>query len=499
MANHLKMAQIQSIKSLLLRGWSRRRVARELGVDRGTVGKIAKRLLADESAQPPPPPDSGVSKSACLAFHDLIESKLTEGLSAERIHADLQREAGFTHSYQSVKRYVRKLKATTPRRIWRMECAPGEEAQIDFGVIRSLAGPNGKARMSNVLRVTLSHSRKGYTETVPQQSTDHFLAVLENAFRRFGGVPATLRIDNLRAAVKQADWYDPELHPKLLAFAAHYETTIIPTRPYTPQHKGKVESDVHYVKENALKGHVFADIAAQNQHLRDWEANVADQRIHGTTKQQVLRQFEQAEKPALRPLPEQPFANFKEAQRTVHRDGYIELDHSYYEVPPEHIGRQVWVRWDTKMVRVHGANMQVIITHVKLQPGNYSRVLGARGRHPTHPYRTSMHWVDQVKEKLGGASQRWATSVAVHRAEQAPRILQGLIELGRRHGAEAVDHACQRALDRGQHHLSHIKENLLRPHQEPDLLAEHPLIRSMQTYQELVANPFTPTHNHDPS
>jgi len=315
MANHFKMAQLQSIKALLLRGWSRRRIARELGVDRGTVGKIAKRLLAGEDVQPPPPVDLGASKGACQAFRDLIESKLAEGLSAERIHADLQREAGFTHSYSSVKRYVRKLKATTPRRIWRMECAPGEEAQIDFGVIRSLAGPDGKTRMSNVLRVTLSHSRKGYTEAVPRQSTDHFLAVLENAFRHFGGVPATLRIDNLRAAVKQADWYDPELHPKLLAFAAHYGTTFIPTRPYTPQHKGKVESDVHYVKENALKGHVFADIAAQNQHLRDWEATVADQRIHGTTKKQVLQQFEQVEKPALRPLPEQPFANFKEAQR----------------------------------------------------------------------------------------------------------------------------------------------------------------------------------------
>ena len=93
---------------------------------------------------------------------------------------------GFTHSYQSVKRFVRKLKARQPERVWRMECEPGEEAQVDFGRIRTLRREDGKLGYSNVLRVTLSFSRKGYTETVPYQNTECFLRGLENAFRHFG-------------------------------------------------------------------------------------------------------------------------------------------------------------------------------------------------------------------------------------------------------------------------------------------------------------------------
>src|SRR5207244_3489783 len=122
---------------------------------------------------------------------------------------------------------------------------------------------------------------------VYQQTTENFVRCLENAFWYFGGVPQHLVLDNLRAAVQKADWFDPELNPKIEAFAAHYGIAILPTKPYTPRHKGKVERGVDYVQENALKGHSFATLAEQNQHLLNWEHNVADTRVHGTTRQQV--------------------------------------------------------------------------------------------------------------------------------------------------------------------------------------------------------------------
>ena len=96
--------------------------------------------------------------------------------------------------------------------------------------------------------------------------------MLENAFHYFGGVPKRLVIDNLKAAVARADWYDPEIHPKLQSFAAHYGTAFLPTKPYTPRHKGKVESGVKYVKNNALKGRTFSSLADENQFLLDWES-----------------------------------------------------------------------------------------------------------------------------------------------------------------------------------------------------------------------------------
>ena len=124
----------------------------------------------------------------------------------------------------------------------RMECAAGEEAQVDFGSGAPVVGADGKRRKTHVFRIVLSHSRKAYSEATFRQTTEDFIGCLENAFASFGGVPKILVIDNLRAAVKHPDWFDPELVPKLRSFCQHYGVVILPTKPYTPRHKGKVEA-----------------------------------------------------------------------------------------------------------------------------------------------------------------------------------------------------------------------------------------------------------------
>ena len=157
-----------------------------------------------------------------------------------------------------------------------------------------------------------------------RQDTETFLRVLENAIRCFGGAPLTLNVDNLKAAVTKADWYDPEINPKLAEFCRHLGMSVLPCRPYTPQHKGKVERGVGYVKDNALKGRSFRGLRELNEHLRHWEATVADKRIHGTTRQQVAACFEK-ERPHLLPLAESLFPCFTEAQRNVGRDSFVEV------------------------------------------------------------------------------------------------------------------------------------------------------------------------------
>jgi hypothetical protein len=182
-------------------------------------------------------------------------------------------------------------------------------------------------------------------------------------------------IDNMKAAVKHPDWFDPDLVPKVAAFAAHYGATILPTKPYTPRHKGKVERGVDYVQENALKGRQFASLEDQNRHLADWEANVADTRIHGTTRRHVGRVFQEVERPALRPLPLDRFPNFHEAQRSVNRDGHVEVAKAYYSAPPEYLGRRVWVRWDGRTVRLFNHRLEQIALHVRREPGRLAIVV----------------------------------------------------------------------------------------------------------------------------
>ena len=192
--------------------------------------------------------------SDCEPWREVIQSKCDLGLSAQRIYQDLATEHGFTGSYYSVRRFVHRLEPTRELPFRRLECEPGDEAQVDFGTGAPVVGPDGKRRKTHVFRIVLSHSRKAYSEAVYRQTTDDFLRCLENAFRHFGGVPRRLVLDNLRAAVKKADWFDPELNPKVRSFGEHYGLVFWPTRPYTPRHKGKVEKGVDYVQDNALKG-----------------------------------------------------------------------------------------------------------------------------------------------------------------------------------------------------------------------------------------------------
>ena len=124
-----------------------------------------------------------------------------------------------------------------------------------------------------------------------------------------------------------------------------------------------------YVQNNALKGRAFDSLEEENRFLADWERTVADTRIHGTTKRQVGKVFDRAERPALLPLPLERFPCFHEAQRKVNRDGHVEVAKAYYSVPPEYLGATVWVRWDARLVRIFNHRFEQIALHVRHEQG----------------------------------------------------------------------------------------------------------------------------------
>jgi len=255
------MAQTQAIQALAATGQSHRAIAKALGIDRSTVAKTLSQIqnqppvweaptgsddapagsqdadhvsesgpthvaecdaktcpaniTADSTSTTDGAETAEGSRSECEAYREEIVRNLEQGLTAQRIWQNLVDERGFSAKYHSVRRYVSKLQIKTPQLVRRMEVAAGEEAQIDFGTgawITTTDAVTGKSkrRRTWVFRIVLSHSRKGYSEAVFHQSTEAFIGALENSFRYFGGTPKTLVIDNLKAAVKQADWYDPD-------------------------------------------------------------------------------------------------------------------------------------------------------------------------------------------------------------------------------------------------------------------------------------------------
>lgn len=530
MANLLKMALVDTIQHLHEQGWSKRRIARELDIDRATV---ARHLAQREAPKPATPegalseskpatsegalsdgaslastsdlnecssctttvipslaPTAGASEaSQCAPFRDLILSKLDQGLSAQRIWQDLVSEHSFAHQYHSVRRFVARLGAKTPLPFRRMECGPGEEVQVDFGQGAFLVGSDGKRRRPHVFRIVLSHSRRAYSEVVLRQTTDAFLMCLENAFWYFGGVARRVVLDNLKAAVLHADWFDPELHPKMQVFAEHYGCAFLPTKPRTPRHKGKVERGIDYVQENALKGHTFTNLHDQNEHLSRWEAEVADTRVHGTTRRLPGQHFLEVEKAALLPLPSGRLASFRESQRRVHRDGHVEVEKAYYSVPPEYVGQSVWARWDGRVVRVFNERLVQIAMHAQQLPGQFST-------HDQHIVTEKINAVEHGAEyllvkvrRLGTACTRWAEAMLQSRGVAGVRVLQGLLCLARKNTSAALEKACSAAHAHGEYRLRTVRALLKRQDVTQPLfefMDEHPLIRPLSDYGQFV-------------
>ena len=511
MANHLSVTKSNAIKQLHQQGLSQRQIAIAVGVDRKTV----RRQLAENRAETAPNSDpkgtsapTGIaatesvaesdnqceqpvpnSPSQCQPFRQVIEQMLIAGLSAQRVFQDLQVEHAYQGSYYSVRRFVKKLRTEKPEAFRRLEVDPGFEAQVDFGTGAPVIDEKGRRRKTHVLRVVLSHSRKGYAEVVYRQTTDGFITALENAFIAFGGVPKVIVIDNLKAAVKNPDWYDPELVPKLQAFAEHYNTTVLPTRPYTPRHKGKVERGVDYVQENALKAKSFASLSEQNDYLARWESNVADKRIHGTTQKQVGTHFETTEKPALQPLRIDRFPNFSEGRRKVSRDGHVAVERAYYSAPPEYVGHSVWVRWDSRTVRLLDNDLNQIAIFAR----------SVAGKHNTNPQHIASEKINSIERgtgyllrkasAIGNFSARWSEAMLEQRGITGHRVLHGLIQLANKHRYDQIEQACDIAWRHGDFHLRTLRRLIKRKEAVQQLmpfLEDHELIRPLASYDQFV-------------
>jgi len=333
---------------------------------------------------------------------------------------------------------------------------------------------------------------------VPRQTTESFLRCIENAFWYFGGATKTLVPDNLKAAVLKADWFDPELNPKIAAFCEHFGTVLLPTRVRTPRHKGKVERGVGYAQSNALKGRTFSSLAEQNAFLQEWEATVADTRIHGTTRKQVGRTFAEVEKPALLPLPAGRFPCFQEAKRIVSRDGHVEVVKAYYSAPPEFVGRTIWARWDGHTVRLFDQQMRQIAIHPQREPGRFN----TDAKHIVPEKRSGIErgaapWLKSA-HAIGTHAGQWAQSILDQRGVHGLRAVMGLVSLTRKHPAHAIEQACRVACSHGAYRLRDVRNLLKRsePAQEQQMLPfvdEHPVIRPLTEYGKFIQAAFDRT------
>ena len=436
-------------------------------------------------AKTPSEPTDKRSGSGSEAYRELIELELSRGRNAMGIWQDLVDRHGFMGGYQSVKRFVRKLRVSvSPEARVIIETRPGEECQVDYGTGPMVRDPDsGKYRRTRLFVLTLGSSRKCVRLLTFRSSARVWAELHEKAFRRLGGSPRVVVLDNLREGVLSPDFYDPGLNPLYRDVLAHYGVTALPCKVRDPDRKGKVESGVAHAQKTPLKGKKFESLEEAQAYLDHWEEQWADKRIHGRTKRQVAAMFAE-EKPFLQPLPLEPFRYYQYGERTVHLDGCVEVEAAYYGAPPGWIGRQVHVQWDAMFVRLLDPKTgELLREHLSGKRG------GHRIRDADRPRRTPLKLLQLLARAHKAGSNIGALCDAIHarQGELGMRRIQGVFQLVKKYGSAATDDACAAALELRVAEYRFVRRYLERRPQAPLSLRQvDPLIRELTEYRDLI-------------
>ncbi len=248
---------------------------------------------------------------------------------------------------------------------------------------------------------------------------------------------------------------------------------------------GKVESGVGHAQKTPLKGMRFESPQEAQAYLDHWEARWADTRIHGTTKRQVAAMFAE-ERPALLPLPVEPFRYYQYGERTVHLDGCVEVEAAYYGAPPGWIGRRVSVQWDLRHVRLlNPSTGQLLREHLRQARGGHRIQDQDRPKHTPLGTQQLLCRADHAGEQIGVLCR------GMHReqGETAGRRILGVLSLAKKYGVASVDDACAAALEVGSYEYRFVRRYLERQPQLPLSLHQvDPLIRQLTEYRDLIEN-----------
>jgi len=515
MSNVLSDEKKQQVIALGKLGWSLRRIEQATGVRRETASAYlrtagvevclpgwGRRAPAKPAIQPTPDPESKPAiqvtpdfnaafsrkpaiRSTCEDYRELIEQRLARGRNGKAIWQDLVSENGYSGSYQAVKRFIQKLRGPRhPEPAGIILTAPGEEAQVDYGSGPMVRDPqSGKYRRTRLFVLTLGYSRKSVRLLTWRSSVRTWAELHEKAFRRLGGCPKVVVLDNLKEGVAVADLYDPAINPLFRDVLAHYGVVALPCRIQDPDRKGKVESGVGYTKRTALQGMRFESLEEAQAYLDRWEERWADTRIHGTTKRQVAAMFLE-EKPHLQPLPLEPFRYYQYGERVVHLDGCVEVEAAYYGLPPGWIGRSVKVQWDALYVRIlHPNTNQLLREHLRQKRGGY------RIEEEDHPKKMPLGTAQLLRraEHAGTQIGKLCQSIHQRQGETGVRRILGVLSLMKKYGTAAVEDACATAVDIGVYEYRFVRRYLeRRPHPQMFLRQIDPLIRELTVYRDFI-------------
>lgn len=446
----MRMRQGDSDRDLAKSGLMGRRTAaalRTLASDQGWLSSanalpddatIAGALAAPKRAS------TTISRLAPL--REQIATWHAQGISGVVILAALKREHGYTGSYSAVRRVLATVKRETPPEATvRLDFAPGEAAQVDFGAGPMLADAAGVVRRTWAFVMTLCFSRHQYVEFVFDQTVATWLGCHRRAFEWFAGVPARVIIDNAKCAIIKACQNDPEVQRSYADCAEGYGFKIDPCPPHDPQKKGIVESGVKYVKGNFLPLKAFRDMVDLNAQAKRWVMEEAGLRRHGTTGEAPLSRFE-VERAILRPLPAvaPDLGVWKRA--SVHRDCHLQFDRAFYSVPWTLVGKSLWLKASDGMVTVYDDFRPVAAHGRASRPGERRTVRDHLPPDAQAFFAQDREWCLARAAGVGPACAELIERLLTDRIVERLRAAQNILRLAKSYPAVRLEAACVRAL-----------------------------------------------------
>ena len=444
------VAMYTTIKTLWEKHKNKSKIARLTGHDWKTVAKAIKTIEQNKEY-----PSKKPHPRVLDPYKEQIIKWIEEGLTGVRMHEELQ-GIGVKAGYSTVKNYLADIKKRENIFV-RIHTPPGEEAQVDFGYVGLTPGNLGKRRKTWVFNMRLSYSRLDYYEKVYDQRVETFIQCHMNAFKYFGGVPEYVKIDNLKAAILKANFYERVYQKLYKSFAQYYGFRPHPCRVRKPNDKGKVESGIKYIKNNFFLGRKFKDAKDLNRQLKNWMDNTCNQRIHGTTRKVPREVFELKERQKLNSLPLQEFNMLKVGTRKVYHDCHIYVGYNYYSVPFEYVGKEVEVEVGKDLLRVYHQGRQIAL-HTSLRgKGEFST---NKAHYPQYKRSSETEYQEhyQVKmAKIGEYTEQLFFLVIEHHPRDWTRTIQGILSLRKLYPVKVIDLACKRALAYDVYQYSIIK------------------------------------------
>jgi transposase len=329
--------------------FSIRQIARQLGLDRGSVKKYLEQ--PDITCQKRP---GRVSKLD--PYRDLIREMVNDypQIKAPVVLQHI-RVKGFTGEITIVRDYLKQIRQDKKQAFIRFESRPGEQFQIDWGHFGSLT--YGKSsRKLYALAVIESHSRMLFVVFTHSQNQATLHQCLVAAFLYFGGTPGELVVDNMVTAVTERVGSMIRFNEAFLDFLRHFGITPKACNIRAPHEKGKVENSIRYLRNNFWPLRKFADLDDVNHQVLAWLDTTANQRVHQTTGEKPAERFV---KDALRALPD-PLPDYRETDSlTVYKDFGIRFDANVYTVPPRLVGKSVTLKADSRTVSIYYKEKQV--------------------------------------------------------------------------------------------------------------------------------------------